>query len=72
MLNCDLCEYFKTAQSRNQNASKCVCEITGFVFHKNPEDYELENYPCYDYQVNNRVEAEEKIIMVEVKEKKLA
>lgn len=72
MLNCDLCEYFKTSQSRNQKIGKCICEITGFVFHKSPEDYDLENYPCYDYQFDNKSEAEEKIIMVEPKEKKLA
>lgn len=69
MLYCDLCDYCKTAQSRANGQSKCVCEITGFVFHKKPEEYDMENYPCYNYNLNANagisdqeiVEAEKKL-----------
>ena len=50
MLNCELCNYLKTKESKSSNESKCVCEFTGFVFNKNIEDYDTEIHPCYDYQ----------------------
>ncbi|ERI94473.1 hypothetical protein HMPREF1982_01109 [Clostridiales bacterium oral taxon 876 str. F0540] len=51
MLHCDLCDYYKTANTKGQGAGKCMCELTGFVFHKNVEEYDLENHPCFDYEV---------------------
>lgn len=54
MLNCELCDYFKTAKSNVSNVSKCMCEFTGFVFHKNPEEYDMEKHPCYDYEVSKK------------------
>jgi len=63
MLNCQLCDFFKTTESKAQNKSKCVCEYTGFVFHKKVEDYEMENHPCFDYQPNTgAVKAQRTII----------
>ena len=52
MLNCQLCDYFKTADTVAQSKGKCMCEYTGFVFHKKVEDYDMENHPCYEYQPN--------------------
>lgn len=52
MLNCEYCDYYKKVISKNQDNMKGFCEYTGFVFQKNPEDYELEDHPCYDYDVN--------------------
>ena len=51
MLNCQLCNYLKVKEAKISNESKCVCEFTGFVFHKNIEDYDMEIHPCYDYQI---------------------
>lgn len=56
MLNCELCDYYKTADFKASNSSKCFCEITGFVFHKSVQDYEMENYPCYNYELNAEFE----------------
>lgn len=72
MLYCDLCNYFSSMQSKGQNKSKCVCEITGFVFHKKPEEYDMENYPCYDYEVKSNCADKEELQAIEIAEKKLA
>lgn len=50
MLSCEICAYFKTTRAAAK--TNCMCDLTGFVFHKKVEDYEMENYPCYDYQFN--------------------
>jgi hypothetical protein len=60
---CNLCNYYKTANLKTQNTSKCICELTGFVFHNKPEEYNLEKYPCFDYELKTR-----KIETVELKE----
>jgi hypothetical protein len=54
MLNCDLCNYFKssTAFKELNGRNTCLCELTGFAFSKNLEDYEIE-YPCYIRDYNN-------------------
>lgn len=52
MLNCEYCDYLKNNSFKGQNSSKCMCELTGFVFHKNIEDYQLESHPCYHYPVS--------------------
>ena len=49
MLNCELCDYLKSRESKSSNESKYVCEFTGFVFHEKFEDYEMEYHPCYGY-----------------------
>jgi hypothetical protein len=51
MLHCDLCDYYKTTHTKGQSTAKCMCELTGFVFHKKVEDYDFENHPCYEYDV---------------------
>lgn len=71
MLNCELCDYFKETKANAQNVTKCMCEFTGFVFHKNPEDYDMEKHPCYDYEINV-VPAEEEEIDIIASELKLA
>jgi hypothetical protein len=57
MLNCEWCDYYKTMDFKANGGTKCMCEVTGFVFHKAVEDYEMENHPCYNYELN--VEFEE-------------
>ena len=52
MLNCELCDYYKSVDFKTSSSAKCVCEITGFVFHKAVEDYDMENHPCYNYELN--------------------
>jgi hypothetical protein len=52
MLYCESCDYLKSASFKASVEKKCVCGLTGFVFHKNIEDYEMENHPCYDYPAN--------------------
>jgi hypothetical protein len=51
MLNCELCNYFKTINLKHSNKIIGVCEYTDFVFQKNIEDYEIE-YPCYEAEMN--------------------
>ena len=55
MLNCQLCDFFKSADTIAQSKGKCICEYTGFVFHKKVEEYEMENHPCYEYQPSTGV-----------------
>lgn len=51
MLNCEYCDYLKRSNSRNESGiGQCMCELTGFVFYKNIEDYEIE-YPCSNTQL---------------------
>ncbi|MFL0268610.1 hypothetical protein [Candidatus Clostridium radicumherbarum] len=54
MLYCDQCNYYKTAHVKSLKVSKCMCELTGFVFYKKPEEYNLEKYPCYYYELKTR------------------
>lgn len=72
MLNCELCNYLKTKDSKSSNESKCVCEFTGFVFHKNIEDYDIEIHPCYDYQSSKASVKPEKILTNENSKLKIA
>ena len=51
MLNCELCDYLKSMKLKGSSESKHMCEFTGFVFHKKFEDYEMENHPCYGYEI---------------------
>jgi|GEM_PF-2581544 len=60
MLLCNLCNYYKTSNVKNQIISKFICELTGFVFHNNPEEYNLEKYPCFDYEFKTtKIETEQ-------------
>ena len=58
MLNCEYCDYLKNNNLKGQKNSKCLCELTGFVFHKEVQDYEMENHPCYDYPVSKLMREE--------------
>ncbi len=44
MLQCGVCNYCKSVNDSKVNAN-FVCEMTGFEFKKNIEEYEME-YPC--------------------------
>ena len=72
MLNCQLCDFFKSADTIAQSKGKCVCEYTGFVFHKKVEDYDMENHPCYEYQPNVAVVKAKAKVAHSVEELKLA
>lgn len=72
MLNCGLCDYYKTVNSNSKKRSICMCEFTGFVFHKEPEEYEVNNHPCYDYEANKVAAKVEKVILVSESEVKTA
>ena len=72
MLHCDLCNYFEGTQTIGQMKSKCMCQLTGFVFHKKPEDYDMENHPCYDYEVKRKPLAEVQFEGIQITERKLA
>lgn len=42
MLNCELCDYYRQLNCQG----KCgMCQFTGVIFTKEPEDMEME-YPC--------------------------
>lgn len=48
MLNCELCDYFKTINVYNEDgAEKTIlkCEYAGFTFPKTPDELDIE-YPC--------------------------
>lgn len=49
-----------------------MCELTSFVFHKKPEDYHIENYPCYDYEVKRKPADERQFETIEIPQRKLA
>lgn len=66
MLNCELCDYYKAVNSKNKNV--CMCEFTGFVFHKEPEEYEMNSHPCYAYDANNVSEKVKNINLVSERE----
>jgi len=61
MLYCESCDYLKTTNSKALNKNKTVCGLTGFVFLKNIEDYDMKNHPCYDYPVNKLTYSSERI-----------
>jgi hypothetical protein len=69
MLNCELCDYYKTADFKANSSTICMCEITGFVFHKAVEDYEMENHPCYNYELNAEFEEVKKMSAKELGDK---
>jgi hypothetical protein len=48
MLNCEKCNYIKTATGKESKIIK-TCGLTGFVFRKEFEAYEMGNHPCYNY-----------------------
>lgn len=72
MLNCGLCNYYKNVNSNTVNKSICMCEFTGFIFHKQPEEYEMKDHPCYEYEINKGTVKTEKVITVNEKEAKSA
>lgn len=51
MLDCKICNYYKKVNADIRNSSACVCEMTGFEFKKDIEEYEMD-YPCYDAGFN--------------------
>ena len=51
MLDCEICNYYKKTNVDLRKNNVCVCEITGFEFKKDVEEYEM-NYPCYDNKFN--------------------
>lgn len=71
MLNCELCNYFKTVDLKNSGKQVGVCEFTGFVFQKNVQDYEIE-YPCYQEQLNEITAEYNKSEDIDLEERKLA
>ena len=71
MLDCNLCNYFKSVNSSSKNSSVCMCELTGFIFHKDVQDYDIE-YPCYNFQFERKEPEIEEICEIEQDELKLA
>jgi hypothetical protein len=51
MLDCGICNYYKEVNTDVRKNNSCVCEMTGFEFKKDMEEYEME-YPCYDNGFN--------------------
>ena len=56
MLNCELCDYFKTLNVYNEDGTEKTvlkCEYAGFTFPKSPDVLDIE-YPCntIDYLQN--------------------
>lgn len=51
MLNCEKCNYIKEVRSKESKGAHMSCELTGFIFNKNFEDYEMENHPCFNYNI---------------------
>ncbi|MBC8060903.1 MAG: hypothetical protein H7Y18_09575 [Clostridiaceae bacterium] len=51
MLACEMCNYYKRVNVEARTNNACVCEITGFQFKKDIEEYEME-YPCYENKFN--------------------
>jgi hypothetical protein len=47
MLNCEVCNYYKSSNVNIRENKACICEMTGFEFKKDIEEYEME-YPCYN------------------------
>lgn len=47
MLNCEKCNYVMKMNGRN------TCELTGFIFKKSFEDYEMDFHPCYEYSIDD-------------------
>lgn len=47
MLNCELCDYYKSLYKNNEDEYEKIsyCEFSGFIFKKEPEEYDIE-YPC--------------------------
>jgi hypothetical protein len=45
MLDCKLCNYFKSTDNSSKGVKVCKCELTGFQFNKRVSDYQIE-YPC--------------------------
>jgi hypothetical protein len=51
MLDCELCNYYKKENVDVKKKHNCFCEITGFEFKKDIEEYEME-YPCFNGEFN--------------------
>lgn len=68
MLYCQSCDYLKRNESKSSNECKCVCEFTGFAFHKNIEDYDIEIHPCYNYQIS-KIAVQPKRIVANINKK---
>lgn len=71
MLDCELCNYFKSMNSDSKGDNICMCELTGFVFHKKVEDYEIE-YPCYNFNLEVNEPKGQETMEIEYDELKLA
>lgn len=71
MLDCKLCNYYKSVNSSSAEENKCMCQLTGFVFHKDTEEYDIE-YPCYNFQFEREAPEDYEIVASESEELKLA
>lgn len=71
MLDCKLCNYFKSINSGKSAEHKCMCQLTGFVFHKETEEYDIE-YPCYNFEFERKAPENEELTAAESDELKLA
>lgn len=54
MINCGLCDYFKTIEFSGKTF--CYCELMGFLFDNQIEEYEFDITPCHEYHGNPRVD----------------
>ena len=71
MLDCGLCNYLKTIDTNSKGVNVCKCELTGFIFNQQIDNYEIE-YPCYNVNFE-RLEMETKeSLELEYDELKLA
>ena len=71
MLDCKLCNYFKSVNSNSKGVNVCKCELTDFIFNKDIENYEIEA-PCSNVNFE-RLEMETKeSLEMEYDELKLA
>ncbi|MDP4088120.1 MAG: hypothetical protein Q8930_02475 [Bacillota bacterium] len=71
MLDCELCNFFKTKNSELKSEVVCMCELTGFVFHDKVEDYDIE-YPCYSFNLEIMEPKSKENAEIEFDELKLA
>jgi hypothetical protein len=49
MLNCEKCNYIKRVGSKEAKGVHFCCELTGFMFKKDFQDYDMDNHPCFNY-----------------------
>ena len=62
MLNCENCNYIKKMSGKDVKNVQMSCTLTGFVFRKEFEDYEMGNHPCYNYKFQEDDNSEESSI----------